>query len=229
MKIIDEVYPLIKCEARLSDDGTLWIKTDTKSAEQTKRVLIEYAENSFCKTFYQDCDEPPTIPMFAESEEAYKAWTGEEMGGGRLIDADKLKKQLDTVYNEMANERERKGLRLARWFLISAPTVSATKKLNNQIHLCDSCKYNYPNCPSENEDVLFGNGVGNDNICCCAKYLASADRPHGEHGEWEHTEEVTTMDGLHWHVWRCTNCNSSGNPDMNYCPNCGAKMGGDGE
>lgn len=99
---------------------------------------------------------------------------------GRLIDADKLKKQLDTVYNEMANERERKGLRLARWFLISEPTVSATKKLNNQIHLCDSCKYNYPNCPSENEDVLFGNGVGNDNICCCAKYLASADRPHGE-------------------------------------------------
>lgn len=127
MKIIDEVYPLIKCEARLSDDGTLWIKTDTKSAEQTKRVLIEYAENSFCKTFYQDCDEPPTIPMFAESEEAYKAWTGEEMGGGRLIDADKLKKQLDTVYNEMANERERKGLRLARWFLISAPTVSADR------------------------------------------------------------------------------------------------------
>lgn len=162
---------------------------------------------------------------FAESAEAYKAWTGEEMGKtsdeinemnkeiikdilkmmptaymlealgvstfeelteqadkphGRLIDADKLKKQLDTVYNEMANERERKGLRLARWFLISAPTVSATKKLNNQIHLCDSCKYNYPNCPSENEDVLFGNGVGNDNICCCAKYLASADRPHGE-------------------------------------------------
>lgn len=216
----------------------------------------------------------PTIPTFAESAEAYKAWTGEEMAKtsdeinemnmkiikdilkmmptayllealgvstfeelteptdkphGRLIDADKLKKQLDTVYNEMANERERKGLRLARWFLISAPTVSATKKLNNQIHLCDSCKYNYPNCPSENEDVLFGNGVGNDNICCCAKYLASADRPHGEHGEWEHTEEVTTMDGLHWHVWRCTNCNSSGNPDMNYCPNCGAKMGGDGE
>lgn len=25
--------------------------------------------------------EQPTIPMFKESEEAYKAWTGEEMGG----------------------------------------------------------------------------------------------------------------------------------------------------
>jgi hypothetical protein len=63
--------------------------------------------------------------------------------------------------------------------LNALPSVSATKKLNNQIHLCDSCKYDYPNCPSENEDVLFGNDVGNDNICCCAKYLASADRPHG--------------------------------------------------
>ena len=55
--------------------------------------------------------------------------------------------------------------------------TTPTIKLNNQIHLCDSCKYNYPNCPSENEDVLFGNGVGNDNICCCAKYFVSADRP----------------------------------------------------
>lgn len=64
------------------------------------------------------------------------------------------------------------GLACAKGIIASLP--SATKKLNNQIHLCDSCKYDYPNCPSENEDVLFGNGVGNDNICCCAKYIVSA-------------------------------------------------------
>lgn len=83
-------------------------------------------DNDFCS--YGERREA-TIPTFTESAEAYKAWTGEEMGRthGRLIDADKLKKQLDTVYNEMANERERKGLRLARWFLISAPTVSADR------------------------------------------------------------------------------------------------------
>lgn len=137
-------------------------------------ICYRCVEDEYAREIKHDCDSCLLLEVIDEIKSI------NNKPHGRLIDADKLKKQLDTVYNEMANERERKGLRLARWFLISAPTVSATKKLNNQIHLCDSCKYNYPNCPSENEDVLFGNGVGNDNICCCAKYLASADRPHGE-------------------------------------------------
>lgn len=113
--------------------------------------------------------------------------------------------------------------------LSALPTVSATKKLNNQIHLCDSCKYDYPNCPSENEDVLFGNDVGNDNICCCAKYLASADRPHGE---W-------IVDTYNMEL-RCEFCGETFRFDdvdevlnymeyAKYCLACGAKMGGDGE
>lgn len=97
--------------------------------------------------------------------------------------------------------------------------TTPTIKLNNQIHLCDSCKYNYPNCPSENEDVLFGNGVGNDNICCCAKYLASADRPQGE---WiKHEIEDTCR-------WvECSECHKEyPNIEMNFCPNCGKDMRG---
>ena len=49
---------------------------------------------------------------------------------------------------------------------------SAQPKINNQINLCDSCKYLYPACPSgkEKDDVIFGNGIGNDNICACDKY-----------------------------------------------------------
>lgn len=39
---------------------------------------------------------------------------------------------------------------------------------NNAVHLCMSCSYDYPNCPCEN--VLFGDGNGNDNICCCSRY-----------------------------------------------------------
>ena len=42
--------------------------------------------------------------------------------------------------------------------------------LNNQVNLCDSCTYTYPECPSEKDDVIFGNGIGNDNICACNKY-----------------------------------------------------------
>lgn len=41
---------------------------------------------------------------------------------------------------------------------------------DNQINLCDSCDYSYPECPSEKDDVIFGNGIGNDNICACNKY-----------------------------------------------------------
>lgn len=37
-------------------------------------------------------------------------------------------------------------------------------RLNNQVHLCNSCKYDFPDCPSKNDDIVFGNGVGDDNI-----------------------------------------------------------------
>lgn len=104
---------------------------------------------------------------------------------------------------------------------------SVTKKLNNQIHLCDSCKYNYPNCPAENEDVLFGNGVGNDNICCCAKYLASADRPHGE---WViDTYNMELKCGICGETFRFDNVDEvlDYREYAKYCLACGARMGGD--
>lgn len=44
---------------------------------------------------------------------------------------------------------------------------------DNQVHLCDSCRHVYPECPSEKDDVIFGNGKGNDNICACNKYEPS--------------------------------------------------------
>ena len=101
--------------------------------------------------------------------------------------------------------------------------TTTTIKLNNQIHLCDSCISNYPNCPAENKDVLFGNGVGNDNICCCAKYLVSVDRPHGE---WK-----VYKDGLADRL--CSVCGYAvwdfETETYHYCPNCGALMGGDTE
>lgn len=45
---------------------------------------------------------------------------------------------------------------------------------DNQVNLCDSCKYTYPECPSAVTDVIFGTGKGNDNICACNKYEPSA-------------------------------------------------------
>lgn len=54
---------------------------------------------------------------------------------------------------------------------VGISTVSTmSSALNNQVNLCDSCTYTYPECPSEKDDVIFGNGIGNDNICACNKY-----------------------------------------------------------
>lgn len=65
---------------------------------------------------------------------------------------------------------------------------------DNQINLCDSCDYSYPDCPSESDDVIFGNGIGNDNICACNKYKPSAQQ-----------EIIVCADCKHWicHDRRC--------------------------
>ena len=47
--------------------------------------------------------------------------------------------------------------------------------IDTKINLCDTCKkYNdYPYCtdyPNGKDEIVFGNGVGNDNVCKCSKY-----------------------------------------------------------
>lgn len=39
---------------------------------------------------------------------------------------------------------------------------------DNKVNLCDSCKLNYPDCMSDN--IIFGDGKGDDNICACNTY-----------------------------------------------------------
>ncbi len=38
------------------------------------------------------------------------------------------------------------------------------------IHLCNSCVYDYPECPSTPDDMEFGNGFGMDNVISCKRY-----------------------------------------------------------
>lgn len=58
---------------------------------------------------------------------------------------------------------------------------------HNEVNLCDSCKQTYPECPSTIEDVLFGDGKGDDNICACNKYEPSA-QPEPYNAESEDKE-----------------------------------------
>lgn len=96
----------------------------------------------------------------------------------------------------------------------SGDLISRQSINNNRVHLCNSCKHKYPKCQAETEDVLFGDGVGSDNICCCAKYIPSAEKT----GKW-------VEDGC---IEKCKDCGEQKHfPHWRFCPNCGARMVGD--
>lgn len=89
---------------------------------------------------------------------------------------------------------------------------------DNQINLCDSCNYSYPDCPSKSDDVIFGNGIGNDNICACNKYKPSVTSKQRT-GKWIRNDNGT---------WSCDQCNSWIPDEQHYyarfCLYCGATM-----
>jgi hypothetical protein len=73
---------------------------------------------------------------------------------------------------------------------------------NNNIHLCWSCQNSYPECHAKVEDVLLGDGVGNDNICCCNAYRPTESnasdedeiRKNAEDEAWELFGVIADMD-----------------------------------
>jgi len=113
---------------------------------------------------------------------------------------------------------------------------------DNQVHLCDSCSYTYPECPSVYADVIFGNGIGNDNICACSKYLPSA-QPERAKGHWIPVDSYSAFGGdeTTWMAhgnpiayYYCSNCKEQARADeegndilSNFCPECGADMRGE--
>ena len=53
---------------------------------------------------------------------------------------------------------------------VNALSLLPSAQTDNQTNQCDSCDYSYQDCPIKNNDVIFGNDIGNDNICACNKY-----------------------------------------------------------
>lgn len=81
----------------------------------------------------------------------------------------------DSISRQMAIDAVCNDAGCGKFCGIPCTTVGVLLRLpsaqpDNQTHLCNSCKYCYPDCPSKNDDVIFGNGVGNDNICACKWY-----------------------------------------------------------
>lgn len=56
------------------------------------------------------------------------------------------------------------------WLVPTEEMEGFRMEIDNQVNLCDSCRYVYPECPGEDSGVLYGNGTGNDNICSCKDY-----------------------------------------------------------
>ena len=101
-----------------------------------------------------------------------------------------------------------------------APSVIPKPK-DNKVHLCDSCQYTYQSCPSHEDDAIFGDGFGNDNICCCNKYKPITPKP--KMGRWI---PVRT----YW--WKCSECGNEIYSEtvadrreyQRFCSRCGAHM-----
>jgi len=104
---------------------------------------------------------------------------------------------------------------------------------NNRIHLCEYCKYDYPECPAKKDDVIFGNGTGHDNICDCAKFRIKTKRITTE------TERTAKVVDHKYHIgtslnivgepkicheYLCDACKKKVLSGDNYCSHCGVKL-----
>ena len=82
---------------------------------------------------------------------------------------------------------------------IEALEILPSAQPDNQTNLCDSCDYSYPDCPSKYDDVIFGNGIGNDNICACNKYKPSV-QPEQKTDEWIPISKETNPTKSGWYL-----------------------------
>lgn len=62
-------------------------------------------------------------------------------------------------------------------------------------NLCDSCKQCFAECPATPDDIIFGDGVGNDNVYACDKYEKKAE-PH--YRPFKDTEELVKVWEQKW-------------------------------
>ena len=99
---------------------------------------------------------------------------------------------------------------------------------------CKDCLY-YENCHG---NIAYG--VGSDDLTGeyfpdietrCKSFKNKADVVEVKHGKWQEIDNLVIEHGLptvKGKTWRCSICGEARKtrtaPDMNFCPNCGAKM-----
>lgn len=148
----------------------------------------------------------------------------------KQIAIDAMEKQREELLKGLDKNSKVYGIISASTGIMICPVGQlSSAQPDNQVHLCDSCSYTYPECPSAYTDVIFGNGIGNDNICACSKYLPSA-QPEQHTGKWIPSDSQCGIQCSVCGVPVDDFCHSIDYIDLdykpNFCPNCGAKMEG---
>lgn len=139
--------------------------------EWIMEIFPDWCEGAV-RVIYDHIDDMPTIDHNADDSKKVSISRGHEndlIDRGQAIEA--MARRCDFC---------EKDKMIAIATLQCLPSVQP----DNQINLCDSCDYSYPDCPIENDDVIFGNGIGNDNICACNKYKPSAQPEQRELSGW---------------------------------------------
>lgn len=99
------------------------------------------------------------------------------------------------------------------------------------LHLSDYALQESPNWGANG----YGNQDAYDAINECIKAIddqPTADVRENVRGEWIdcgiHGDWAWEQDGHgnSWHIWKCSKCEYKTENRSNYCPNCGAEMGG---
>ena len=92
-----------------------------------------------------------------------------------LIDKDEALKRLEETKCNVPSSFLG-GIDLAKAVIQKIRPVDAGVSIaGNKVNLCDSCLFSYPVCAALVEDLRFGDGIGNDNICACACYIARGE------------------------------------------------------
>ena len=200
-------------------------------AEQLEKLneMPQDEKIAFIKRFCGIADEPSDIPMFAESAEAYKEWTGEDMGAtdnscdtfvcpmcadcpdGCPLDKEKESKRPEP--SDLLTHEE-------AWKQIEGDLISRAELLS-EIKRLESMDGNYA--------CSFLNDAQNKSTewYVVEDLIENAPSVSAERvGEWE-KESV----GTYYKTTKIT-CSECGFvcclqdllPKFNYCPNCGARM-----
>lgn len=49
--------------------------------------------------------------------------------------------------------------------------LKAQEPIEERLNLCESCKQDFGSCAAQFDDIVFGNGTGNDNVIGCGAYV----------------------------------------------------------